>query len=125
MRSFDQHGSWDITILSTIIKHGHFTSSLLDQHYTDLYGSTQVHMTFHGFEDVAINYVDTHHNLIGIESGSLGSDKSFSDTSEFDPETRLRACITEYRFDDIILILAPYIDSNGSVTALKERQLSV
>ena len=52
-------------------------------------------------------------------------DKSFSGTYEFNPETQLRACITKYCFDDIILILAPYIDSNGSMTDLKGHQLSV
>jgi hypothetical protein len=105
-------------MLSTIIRHGHFNSSLLDRPYADPHDSTRIHATFHEFEDVAITYVDIHHNLIGIAFGSLGSDKSFSGTYEFNPETRLRACINDYRFDDVILTLAPHIDSNGSVTAL-------
>ena len=114
----DQYGSWHITILSTVTSHGHIMSSLIDRLQADSYESTRIQTTFHEFEDVAITYVDIRQNLIDIELGSLGSDKSFSGTSEFNPETRLRACITDYRFDDVILILAPHIDSNGSVTAL-------
>ena len=51
-------------------------------------------------------------NLLLHSISTTLSDKSFSGTSEFNPETRLRACITDYRFDDVILILAPHIDSN-------------
>jgi len=120
----DQYRSWSITIPSTAINHGHITSSLIDKLQTDSYESTRIQATFHGFEDVAITYVDTHHNLIGIAFGSLGSDKSFSGTYEFSPETRLKACITQYRFDDVILTLAPDTDSNEGVTALQEHQLS-
>jgi hypothetical protein len=115
--STDQCGSWHITILSTVTDHDHILS-FSDRLYTDPYDSTRVQTTFYGFGDVAITYVDTHQNLIDMEFGSLGSDKSFSGTSEFNPETRLRTCINDYRFDDVILILAPHIDSNGSVTAL-------
>jgi hypothetical protein len=121
----DQYRSWHITTLSTVTSHGHITSSIIDRLQTDSYESTRIQTTFHEFEDVAITYVDIHQNLIGIEFGSLGSDKSFSGTYEFNPETRLRACINDYRFDDVILILAPHIDSNEGVTALQERQLSV